>query len=64
MIVAQMYRDGEIDAMDAVRRYAVILDWGTGDLLPEIHPAVPGEFRKTHVSRIGARSSRDIRRMR
>lgn len=32
--VARMYRDGEIDAMDVVRRYAVILDWKTGALLP------------------------------
>jgi hypothetical protein len=26
--VATKYRAGEINALDAVRRYAVILDWG------------------------------------
>lgn len=31
--VAEMYRRKEIDEMDAVRRYGVILDWGTGELL-------------------------------
>lgn len=31
--VARRYREGEIDMLDAVRRYAVILDWGTGELL-------------------------------
>jgi N-methylhydantoinase B len=33
--VAARFRSGEIDALDAVRRYAVILDWGTGELLPK-----------------------------
>ena len=32
--VAERYRAGELDAMDTVRRYAVILDWGTGELFP------------------------------
>jgi len=31
--VSQMYVDGKINSMDAVRRYAVILDWGTGELM-------------------------------
>jgi N-methylhydantoinase B len=34
-LVAARYRSGEIDALDAIRRHAVILDWGTGALLPE-----------------------------
>jgi N-methylhydantoinase B len=33
--VAKRYRDGEIGALDAIRRYGVILDWGTGELLPK-----------------------------
>ncbi len=33
--VAERYRAGEIDALDAIRQHAVILDWGTGVLLPE-----------------------------
>jgi len=32
--VAERYRAGELDAMDAIRRHGVILDWGTGELLP------------------------------
>jgi N-methylhydantoinase B len=31
--IARRYRDGEIDAMDAIRQYGVILDWGSGELL-------------------------------
>jgi N-methylhydantoinase B len=34
-IVAERYRKGELDALDVIRRHAVILDWGTGALLPE-----------------------------
>jgi len=33
--VAARYRSGELDALDLVRHYGVILDWGTGDLLPK-----------------------------
>jgi len=33
--IAQRFRRNEIDAMDAVRQYGVILDWGTGELLAE-----------------------------
>ena len=31
--VARRYRNGELDRMDVVRQYAVVLDWGTGELL-------------------------------
>jgi N-methylhydantoinase B len=33
--VAARYRAGELDVLDLVRQYGVILDWGTGELLPE-----------------------------
>jgi N-methylhydantoinase B len=33
--VAKRYRDGELDVLDLVRHYGVILDWGTGELLPK-----------------------------
>lgn len=33
--VAARYRSGELDALDLVRHYGVILDWGTGELLPK-----------------------------
>lgn len=32
--VAELFRAGELDELDLVRRYAVILDWGTGEVLP------------------------------
>jgi len=32
--VAARYRKGEINNMDMVRRYCVIVNWGTGELLP------------------------------
>ena len=34
-IVAERYRSGAIDTLDVIRQHAVILDWGTGALLPE-----------------------------
>jgi N-methylhydantoinase B len=32
--VAARYRSGELDVMDVIRRYGVILDWGSGSLFP------------------------------
>jgi N-methylhydantoinase B len=32
--VARRYRNGELDVLDLVRHYGVILDWGDGELLP------------------------------
>lgn len=32
--VATRYRNGELDVLDLVRRHGVILDWGSGELLP------------------------------
>jgi N-methylhydantoinase B len=40
--VAAGYRAGKIDRLDVVRRYAVVLDWGTGALLP----VSTGQFRE------------------
>ena len=45
--VAQMYKEGEINELDAVRRYAVILDWGTGELMPKS----TAQFRETFERR-------------
>jgi N-methylhydantoinase B len=33
--VAARYVEGELDVLDVVRRHGVILDWGTGELLPQ-----------------------------
>ncbi|SEO38274.1 N-methylhydantoinase B [Salinihabitans flavidus] len=48
--VSQLYKAGEIDTLDAVRRYAVILDWETGDLLPK----TTGQFRESFERRTAA----------
>jgi N-methylhydantoinase B len=32
--VARRYREGDLDALDCLRQYGVVLDWGTGELLP------------------------------
>lgn len=32
--VARRFRDGELDVLDLVRHYGVIVDWGNGQLLP------------------------------
>jgi N-methylhydantoinase B len=32
--VARRFREGELDVLDLVRHYGVILDWGSGDVLP------------------------------
>jgi N-methylhydantoinase B len=32
--IASRYRDGELDVFDLIRQYGVIVDWGTGELLP------------------------------
>jgi N-methylhydantoinase B len=32
--VAERYRSGGLDQLDVIRRYGVICDWGTGELLP------------------------------
>ncbi|MBV8221312.1 MAG: hydantoinase B/oxoprolinase family protein, partial [Solirubrobacterales bacterium] len=32
--VAERFRAGELDTLDLVRHYGVILDWGTAELLP------------------------------
>lgn len=31
--VAERFRSGELDTMDLVRHYGVVLDWGTGEPL-------------------------------
>lgn len=33
--VAARFRKGELGVLDAIRRYGVILNWGTGELYPK-----------------------------
>jgi N-methylhydantoinase B len=49
-IVSRMYRNGEIDEMDAVRRYAVILDWGTGEIMENSTRQFRESFEKRSVA--------------
>ena len=48
--VAAGYRAGKIDRLDVVRRYAVVLDWDTGALLP----VSTGQFREMFHKRSAA----------
>jgi N-methylhydantoinase B len=48
--VAAGYRAGKIDRLDVVRRYAVVLDWDTGGLLP----VSTGQFREMFHKRTAA----------
>ena len=34
-VIARRYRAGELSQFDLIRQYGVIVEWGTGDLLPE-----------------------------
>ena len=34
-VIAAGYRSGELNEMDVIRQHGVILDWGSGDLLPK-----------------------------
>jgi N-methylhydantoinase B len=47
--VAAMFRAGEIDTLDVIRRYAVILDWSTGELLPKSTEQYRASFRARTV---------------
>lgn len=44
--VAQRYRDGELTMLDLVRQYAVVVDWGTGELLEETTRQYRESFRR------------------
>lgn len=48
--VSQMYQNSEINEMDAVRKYAVILDWGTGELMPKSTAQFRESFEKRSVA--------------
>lgn len=48
--VARKYQAGEIDALDAIRRYATILDWETGEVLPKTTEQFRESFEKRTVA--------------
>ncbi|SOC82128.1 N-methylhydantoinase B [Ensifer adhaerens] len=51
--VSRLYKAGEIDALDAVRRYAVILDWESGEVLPKTTEQFRDSYEKRTVSHWG-----------
>ncbi|MDI6024796.1 hydantoinase B/oxoprolinase family protein [Corticibacterium sp. UT-5YL-CI-8] len=48
--VSRRYKSGEIDSLDAVRHYAVILDWETGEVLPKTTAQFRESFEKRTVA--------------
>ena len=44
--VARRYRDGELNEFDLVHRYGVIVDWGSGELLPKTTAQFRAMMRK------------------
>ncbi|MTJ06115.1 MAG: hydantoinase B/oxoprolinase family protein [Sediminimonas qiaohouensis] len=48
--VAELYKAGSIDMLDAVRRYAVVLEWETGNLLPKTTEQFRDTFERRSVA--------------
>lgn len=48
--VARRYRAGELDMLDVIRRYGVVLDWGTG----ELHENTTRQYRELLQKRSAA----------
>ena len=48
--VAARFRAGELDALDVVRHYAVVLDWDTGEVLR----TSTAQFREMYAKRAAA----------
>jgi len=51
--VSDLYKKGEIDVLDVVRRHAVILDWETGDVLLKTTEQFRESFEKRTVAHWG-----------
>ncbi|WP_281408615.1 MULTISPECIES: hydantoinase B/oxoprolinase family protein [unclassified Mesorhizobium] len=48
--VAKMFQAGDVDTLDVIRKYAVILDWKTGELLPNSTAQFREMFQKRTVA--------------
>jgi len=48
--VSELYRKGQINALDAVRRYATILDWESGEVLEKTTAQFRESFEKRSVA--------------
>jgi N-methylhydantoinase B len=51
--VARRFREGELDVLDLVRHYGVILDWGSGEVLPRTTEQYRELLRRRSVSAWG-----------
>ena len=51
--VAQRFRDGELEVLDLVRHYGVILDWGSGEVLPRTTQQYRELLRRRSVNEWG-----------
>ena len=49
--MASDYRSGELDQLDVIRRHGVILDWGTGELLPRTTEQFRAMLQRRMVAR-------------
>lgn len=47
--IAKLYRNKELDKFDLLRQYAVIVEWGSGKLLPETTKEFRAMFRRRTV---------------
>lgn len=55
--VAARYRSGEVGVLEAIRRYGVILDWGTGELLEQTTKDFRAMLHRRVVPHYTARAS-------
>jgi N-methylhydantoinase B len=62
--VAAAYRAGTIDKLDVVRRYAVVLDWKNGALLPTSTEQFRDMFRKRSADKWKERGDADLAEIR
>ena len=51
--VAKRFRDGELEVLDLVRHYGVILDWGSGEVLPRTTKQYRDLLRRRSVNEWG-----------
>jgi N-methylhydantoinase B len=54
--VAGRFRAGELTVHDLIRQYGVILDWGTGELLPKTTEQFRSMLRRRAASHWSATS--------
>ena len=52
------FREGELDILDLVRHYGVVLDWGTAELLPQTTEQYRDMLKRRTVGALAALSAR------